>query len=401
MELVARIHAVKGLSRVALLAVAASVAMTPAAFASNQMTYNGKTKVVGAVYTETNGLAHNAIVAFHRYSDGHLKQVQTIGTGGRGGAQQQPGCTAHCPILDTQGEVNLTPDGHLLFAVNAGSNTISAFRVTSHGLKLVDKRSSGGVFPSSLTSSGNLLYVLNANSMSIVGFRFTTTGKLTPIKRSKRSLSSGAMPGASREIGFDSTGRVLVVTLLMPSVIDAFVVKANGTPGPAIAHPSSTPLPFGFAFDPIHDHLVVSQITSVAGTGSAAAYRVTKFGGLTTSDTEADLGIAPCWVSITPDGRYAFVVNTGGPAGAAVSRFALASNGKLKRLGQSPGTTVAEHTDEVLSSDGHYLYVLGPSETPGTSSHIDEYKVGSHGSLKLIGSTSAGPAIGVSGLVGL
>ena len=83
-----------------------------------------------------------------------------------------PVCTgngAGCPSLDSQDAIALTPNGKFLFAVNAGSNTVSSFKVTRHGVALVNQVSSGGAFPDSLTVHGNLVYVLNANSLNIQG----------------------------------------------------------------------------------------------------------------------------------------------------------------------------------------------------------------------------------------
>ena len=120
----------------------------------------------------------------------------------------------------------------MLFAVNAGSNTISAFHVAANGsLTLAGQTSSDGVFPFSLTMHGNELYVLNTDSASIAGFTFNSAGALTPIPGSIQKLTSDAMPGLSRQIGFDNTGKVLIVTLLMPSEIDTFAVGASGAAG--------------------------------------------------------------------------------------------------------------------------------------------------------------------------
>ena len=124
-----------------------------------------KPKVVGHMYSQSNGLTGNEIVIWNRYSDGSVKFGGTVSTGGIGAAQQQPGCTATCPQLDTDYEVLLTPDHSLLFAANAGSNTISSFHVAADGsLTLAGQTSSDGAFPFSLTSHGNELYVLNTDS---------------------------------------------------------------------------------------------------------------------------------------------------------------------------------------------------------------------------------------------
>jgi hypothetical protein len=54
-------------------------------------------------------------------------------------------------------------------------------------------------------------------------------------------------------------------------------------------------------------------------------------------------------------------------------------------------------TDEDLSRDSKYLYVLGPALFSDTS-QIDAFRVGKDGSLTKIGSTPADMPAGVSGL---
>jgi hypothetical protein len=373
-------------------------------------------KVVGAVYTETNGPTGNKVVAFNRYADGTLKQHQTVATGGKGGLQPQPGCTPPpgCPILDTQGEVGTSADGSVVFAVNAGSNSVSSFRVSSSGkLVHVSTISSGGKFPNSLTSSGNLLYVLNSDTANIAGFHFNSHGHLSAIHGSSKPLAGTFVTGLARQIGFDNTGKILTVTLLgnpmLPTpdatkTIDTFVVHANGKPGSAIVHDATSPFPFAFAYTP-KNQLVVAQVTSLTtpGAGQVGSYSVSSSGGLTSIDTKPSSGTAPCWVSITHNGKYAFVVNTGGgaPGGSTVTRYKLASNGDLTALGvDSETSSEFAKTDEVLSGDSKYLYVLNPSIMAGNTSRIDEYKVGADGSLSLIGDTPSTLAAGASGLAG-
>jgi 6-phosphogluconolactonase (cycloisomerase 2 family) len=383
-----------GRFRLAVLVAAAVAGVAlPAAAAGKH-----KARLIGFVYTETNDPAGNKVVVFNRYADGRIKKRRVVATGGRGGRQSQPGCPSPCPIVDTQGEVELALGGRVLLVVNAGSNTISAFRVTPGGLKRADKKPSGGVFPNSLTSHGDLVYVLNSNSRNIAGFRLSPNGKLTAIKRSRRPLTSNASSGASRQVGFDNSGRILVVTLFMPGgtqttvrAIDTFVVRANGTPGPARGYNTSSAAPFGFAFDPRHNHLVVTHAPA-----SVATYKVTRRGAVTAVDTQPSHGDAPCWVQITRNGRYAYIVNSAGAP--SVSEFALARNGKLTFLGRT--RTIAgenDKNDSALSPDSKYLYVLAPGVTAGPS-HIDVYKVRKNGTLKLIQMTSNTLNPGVSGM---
>jgi len=408
-------HPVRGAWAMAALAVAAvAVNATPAA-ASGRHAHARAANAdwfVGAVFSETNDPTSNQVIVFSRRSDGTLEQRQTIATGGQGGQQQQPGCTAMCPILDTQNELTLSPDRRFLFAVNAGSNTISTFWVTPFGLILAGTTPSGGVFPNSLTTHGNLLYALNSNSDNIAGFRIGWNGTLTPIAGSTQPLSAGALPGLPRQIGFDNTGGTLVVTLLATAsgpppiggtsgTIDTFSVGWNGAAGPASANDSTTNFPFAFSFDPF-DRLVTAQITSLItpGLGDAAVYRFSGSGGLTAIDTEPTGGEAPCWTAITPDGRFVFEVNTGGGAGPAqvvTFRHRLLDGG-LVLQGATPDLGEFAKTDVMLSADGRYLYVLAPGLFG--PSHVDAYSVGTDGSLKLIEQTPSTLPNGMSGIAG-
>lgn len=374
-------------------------------------THNG---AAGYVYTETNDPTANTVVVLKRAANGKLTHSQTIATGGQGGLAPQPGCTppGGCPILDTDNEVTVTGNGRLVFAVNAGSNTITSFRQQGTSLKRVSEISSGGMFPNSVTAHGNLLYALNSASLTISGFRFDASGHLSAISGSTRPLAGQTVPGLARQIGFDGTGRVLVVTLFgnpmlavgdPTKTMDTFLVGADGKPSTAIVNDASTPFPFGFAFSS-KNVLVMSQATNVVtpNLGDGASYSVSSSGALSAISTKATGGNAPCWVAITGDGKYAFIDNTGGgaPGGSSVSRFRLSNDGSLTLLGnnvQTSGEFVK--TDVALSRDSKYLYVLNHM-TNGLSgpSEIDEYKVGRNGSLSLIGMAAKNLAPGASGL---
>jgi hypothetical protein len=85
----------------------------------------------------------------------------------------------------------------------------------------------------------------------------------------------------------------------------------------------------------------------------------------------------------------------------------VSPSGALTLIGHTAGTA-GFTSDNGLSSDGKYFYVVQPSNVvnpfqsnqapaPNTS-HIDEYKVGPGGSLTLIGSTPSKLFHGLSGL---
>lgn len=409
----------KPLSWLVVSAAAAILGAGVPAVAAAKKPHKSK-KAVGRVYTETNDPTGNKVLIFDRFANGKLKEIGTIGTGGKGGFQPQPGCLPICPFLDTQNAVGRTPDGKLLFVVNAGSSTITSFRATSTGLTKVSvvptNGTSGSGFPNSLTIHRNWLYVLNSDSDNIAGFKFTPTGHLRRIGGSSQALVGGALPGVPRQIGFDNTGHLLMVTLLanaagpLPAggtanTIDTFPVNAAGVAGAGNANSSTAPLPFAFAFDG-RDHAIIAEPNAPAN-GMVGSFKLTHPLGISPVDLEPTKGNAPCWVEITGNSRYAYLVNTGGgsPTGSTVSEFSVSPRGKLTLIGITPALNEFLDTDELLSSDSRYLYVASPLESgsktaPGSTSHIDEYRVQRNGTLKLIGSTGALKVPAISGLAG-
>src|SRR4051794_36208575 len=77
----------------------------------------------GAVYTQTNSQAGNAVHRLDRGPDGSLTPVAAYRTGGAGTGAG----------LGSQGAVALSDDGRVVITVDAGSNDIAAFRVGRRG----------------------------------------------------------------------------------------------------------------------------------------------------------------------------------------------------------------------------------------------------------------------------
>jgi hypothetical protein len=81
----------------------------------------------GAVFVQTDNTSGNAIVAYQRSADGTLTQAGTYPTRGLGGIL----AGSVVDHLASQGSLSYDTSHQLLFAVNAGSNTVSVFAV--HG----------------------------------------------------------------------------------------------------------------------------------------------------------------------------------------------------------------------------------------------------------------------------
>ena len=407
--------AVRSLRLAGLVLSAAALLLVPSVAAAKKHKKPQKINY-NALYSANNNPGANAVVWFRRAANGTITQKGTVKTGGKGIAAQQP---FGFPIEDSSGSIALTTDGKLLFVPNAGDNTISAFQITSKGPKLVDRVTSGGILPVSLTIHKNVLYILNEVSGTIFVYRFSSTGFLTPIVNSENQLSTVGNLGVSAQIGFDPSGKTLVVSLRgLPApkgTIDTFKVNKDGSTGPAVPHTADDANPFGFAF--AGERLIISNAGFVATppgvmpnptdpkqfNGTTSSYNLSGT-NLTLNNTASSNARAACWVVISKDKKFAFVVNTlsdsvpdTGSGKGAISRYSIGSDGKLTLLGNTDTTPGGFPGDEALSSDGKYLYVLTPFVMGQNKSHLDVYSV-SGGNLTHIQATPSTLAVGQSGV---
>lgn len=342
-------------------------AAAPAAHPGNE--------AAGAVYALTNAPTGNAVMVWDRAADGSLAAAGSYATGGLGSGAG----------LGSQGAIVLSKNNRWLFAVNAGSNEISAFQVGDSGLTLVSKVASGGTLPTSLTVANDLLYVLNAGgSGNITGFAISKRGRLTQIADSTRPLSGAAT--APGQISFSPDGELLVVTEKATNLIDTFVVGEDGRANGPVSHPSSGATPFGFAFSKRGD-LVVSEANGAPGGSAASSYDVGGDGNveLVSGSVATNQGAA-CWVVITKNGRYAYTANA---ASGSISGFRIGRDGSLSLLNADgrTGVTGDNPSDMALSQSSQYLYVR-----IGRTGGIGAFAVQADGSLQLLAGASGLPA---------
>jgi 6-phosphogluconolactonase len=318
----------------------------------------------GAVYTLTNSPTGNAVVAFSRAADGTLAEQGTYATDGTGTGSG----------LGSQGALVLSSDGRQLFAVNAGSNSISLFTVRPNRLELEAIAPSGGQRPISIAVRGHLAYVVNAGGAgNITGFVVSRDG-LTPLAASTQPLGAGSAGPA--QVSFTPDGSTLVVTEKASNTIDTYAIGSDGRAAAPIVSPSVGGTPFGFDFDN-RGHLLVSNAA-----GSASSYSVAGSGAGVISGAVATHQGAPCWLVASKNGRYAYTANA---AAGTISGFSVAHDGSLALLdpsGVSANLGVGSHPlDEAISNNGRYLYNL----TDGLHT-ISALRIGEDGSLSLVGS---------------
>ena len=357
----------KQLATVVAGLAALALALTSTAFAGTQ--------AAGAVYALTNSAQGNAVAVYDRAADGTLSAPRFFPTGGLGTGAG----------FGSQGAVALTDDGRALLAVNAGSNTVSAFAVENGGLRLLDVASSFGAQPTSVTVRHNVAFVLNAGSLSIFGYQLGKDG-LTPIAGSGRGLSASA--STPSEISFAPNG-VLVVTERGSNTIDSFVLKTDNTPSAPHQIASVGSTPFGFDFG--GDHAVVSDANAGPGNSAATSYAVAADGTISALGTPVPTGqAAACWLIASKDGRFAFAANAGS---GSISTFAVDPTGAL-RLVRTTVVSAGTHViDEAISNNGRFLYVLADQ-----IGQVYGYRINADGSLSSLGAVGGLP-LGNGGLV--
>ena len=344
MQLRTRIATTLTLLAVTVVTAAAASASAPAA-----------SDVVGHLYVNDNTAGTNTVAAFDRHADGTLTPLHgspfTVGGAGTGTG------------IGSQGALQITSDGKYLLAVDAGSNQISVLRINDDGeLNPVGGGpvSSGGVKPVSIAVFGSLVYVANAgdSGSNYTGFRLNPGGHLRPIAGSTVALPAGSSPG---DVLFNSDGTRLIGAEVGPSVIDSFVVGANGllTAAPGSPFAAQGPGPFGSEFRPTDPtQLFVSNAHGGAGNGTVSAFSDGSDGTLTSigSSPFPDFQTAPCWVEISHDGQFLFTVNT---ASNSISRYAIAGDGSLSLLGStSLGSANVGAEDTRLGPNGGTLWVV-------------------------------------------
>jgi 6-phosphogluconolactonase len=302
------------------------------------------------VFVMTNNADSNQVIAFERSPAGTLENPRPYATDGRGsGGTVDP--------LASQGSLTLSTDRAWLFAVNAGSGSVSVFRVNGAKLELTDRVATQGSEPNSVAQHGSLVYVLNtAGSSSVVGFTFDS-GKLVRIPKSLRFLSGNAV--ASGSVAFSPDGRFLIVTEKATNNLDVFSVLSDGTLSPITVTPSVGPGAFSANFTRNNEALVSETGPGAPNESAISSYAVNSDGTLTPiSSSVPTLGTANCWNVTSPDGRFVYVSNAGS---GTISGFAIGQGGTLTAL---PGTVLASNpagssnVDITVSADGKFLYTL-------------------------------------------
>jgi hypothetical protein len=335
------------------------------------------------VFVQANDPAGNSIAVYDRDADGVLSPAGRYATGGRGGVLDG----SVVDHLASQGALTYDRAHGLLYAVNAGSNTVTLFAVHGDRLQRLQVIGSGGNFPVSVAVHGNLVYVLNArDGGSIQGF-LQLGGVLLRVPSWNRPL--GLDPTATPEfvstpgqVAFSPGGDQLIVTTKANgNQIDVFNFDRLGRPSSApVVTPDPGNVPFAVAFDGT-GRVDVAE----AGPNAVASFVLYADGHLSLVGRTATGQAGTCWV--VSSGAEVYADNAGS---ASVSSFDVTATGLVSR-----GTTPADGgtIDGALSSDDRNLYVQ-----TGATGTVDEFAVDADGSLTSIGSVIVPGTVGGEGI---
>ncbi len=305
----------------------------------------GNSRVSGHyLYTESNEAGMNNIMVYQINYDGSLQWSSNTASGGVGTGA----------ALGSQGALALSNDNNWLFAVNAGSNSVSSFKVNRDGsLTLVSTENSWGKNPNSLSVYGKMLYVLNHGSDNIHGFWVGSDGKLTDISGSTMPLSSTGVDAP--QISFTPNGNFVVVPEKATNIIGTFKIKNNGGAASGDFNPSVGNTPFGFGFS--RNYMIVSNAEmGAANAGTATSYAINGNGKIKDiNGARPDYQAAPCWVAITRYGRFAYMTNT---ATNNISSYYVAPWGGLYLVESNAAPTGTGPLDIVVAANNYYVYTL-------------------------------------------
>jgi 6-phosphogluconolactonase (cycloisomerase 2 family) len=333
-----------------------------------------------AVFVQTDGVDGNAVVAY----DGDLHRLATYPTGGRGGVL----AGSVVDHLASQGSLTLDRTHHLLYAVNAGSNTLTVFGVHGDRLSRLQVIGTGGTFPVSVTTHGNLVYVLNARDGGAVQGFLRAGARLVKVPAWHRDLGLPAPTGDQEfthtpgQVAFTPDGRHLVVTTkAATNSIAVFGIDRFGGPSakPAVTTEDGA-VPFAVTFDAA-GRLAVAE----AGPNAVATFTLHRTGALSAIDRAATGQAATCWIVGANGVLYASNAGSG-----TVSAF-RDQHGKLTALGNT--TTGAGSVDAAASADGHHLYVQ-----TGQAGGLVSFRINHDGSLTRTAAVTVPGAAGGEGI---
>lgn len=349
---------------------------------------------VGAVYTMTNGAQFNEVLIYRLNSLGRLTLSGTIRTNGIGVN------TAATDPLSSQGSMIVY--SNYLFAVNAGSNSLSMFVINpidATQLTLISTQPTNGYFPISVTVNSRYACVLTGgNETGIRCFTYSPSG-LSIVPSFDRDLTSyisqtippTGVPNTFSQIQFSADDQSLIVSVKGASsrsrgYLLFFRLTNNGavlSSNPTLQTPPEGIFPFSMTLvgrngllitDPGARGVLTQTYSSISGTISNSIL----------TPIDASIAGALCWSVYSPTiGNY-YVIGLS-PAAVVELNVDLSSTTnpvQIVRYYPLPRNTGALETTIVTLNGIDYLYVIGT-----TAQVINSYRLDAPGRASFNGVT--------------
>lgn len=378
-------HAARAL-RLASTAVALALAASSSVGAESPAKYNpdeyGRHR--HTLYVNGNITTGNAILAYDIGADGSLRTLpgSPFATGGAGFFDP----SFVLGPFDVDQEMALHDD--VLYAVNAGSNSISAFNVGEDGaLRPLRGQpfASGGSTPVSLSVHGRyLVTVASAQDPAqagrgyrpgVVASEIKPDGALRLLPHSAVPLTADAQPSQALTTG---TGP-FVISAEFPGGghLDAFVqvpggrlIQTDSVMLPLDAD-GTQPLPLGLWANPRAPYLYVGFVN----TNELGVYTLSGAGKLQFVHKVANSGKALCWIRASSDGRFLYTANTGDNSMSVYDLKDPAAPVEIQTIVLGGEGGVEQFS---LTPDGHFLYALqqeNSAASAGKSNRVYALKV--------------------------
>ncbi|MEO7152907.1 MAG: beta-propeller fold lactonase family protein [Burkholderiaceae bacterium] len=381
----------KGLTALSIaMALGAGVALPASA---------GTDKTSGVVYVESNAASDNAILAYRRSPQGDLTPLpgSPFATGGKGVFD----LSLDLGPFDSDQLITTNADKTLLFAVNAGSNTIAVFRIHADGSLAAVAGSpfpSGGINPVSVGVARDTLVVVNkamdprqsATSLpNYTSFHFAPDGRIDPVPLS--TVTVGPTNSPSQAL-ISANQRLVFGADFFGGLLQSFQIGQTGSlaqnapqalPATAFEGSPAPRLPLGLTAHPNRPVVYVGLVT----VNKIAVYSHDNFGVLSFVRTVDDSGSAPCWLRTNADGSRLYVSNTGDSSITVYDTTDPLAPKEIQKL-----TLKGEGSPFQIEFDprGNYLYVVNQraiASTPiGQGNTLHTLRVNANGHLTEPGS---------------
>jgi len=387
----------------------------------------------GHLYTQTNEF-QNCVIHYVRFADGTITESERVPTGGAGSGGYNPIVNRESTPNPFEGarSVILSSDNRLLFATNAGDNSVSSFAVGEDGrLTLIDAKRTGNVVAGRSGSAKSLqydgttgtLYICHSLGDHVRLMSVDSEGRLTA-RPERYTVNTEDKPNrVATMVTLSPDGKFLIVGTTFdepakpnPDGSPILWVSRNGDAPHSVA--SNAPDPDGLVVFPVDGHGTLGEPLLQDGGGGSPwfslflnhrphqfviGYAVADGLSLATLDSDGTVSTGPvvqvdtgrglpselCWLSISPDDRTVFAANFGY---SYITTYRLEGNvlsvikdpacprvpgdGRFRALN---GTVSSGPSDNWLAPDGAYLYQLY-----GNASKLVGYSVQDDGGLEEI-----------------